>query len=185
MSDIEIANVQFSPPWLDDPDLERGERQAWTDVAISVRNCSSTVTHYVRADVGMVQYEEKNATLKLVLAEAPPSDNLLVTFLVAPHFMPVLPGATAVIRESIPIQMKGIDLTTDPLPTMQVIDISGMRRVEVTVTHDSTPYRPVHTDDPAEIRKQLHAWGKRVEHASDCALPSEGPKDKTSRASTE
>jgi predicted thioesterase len=184
MPDIEIEDVQFSPPWLDEPDMERGERRAWTDVAISVRNHSSKITHYVMADLRNLRYDESSATLKLIFAELPPNENIVATSVVLPHFMPVLPGTTAVIRDSIPIQMKGIDFTAGPLPSVQVIDISGMQRVEVTLTHDTTPFRPVHTDRRVEIQRQLHCWGKRVEHASECCLPTERANEETSREST-
>ncbi len=172
MPELEITDVRLSTPQFDEPDLEAGERRAWTEVAISVRNPSPTTTYYVRADLCALQYDERSATLKAVLAEPPPNENIHATFLVQPHFMPVLPGTTEVIRDWIPVQMKGIDLSGDGPASVRTIDISGVRQVEVSLAHDTTPFRPVHTDPRLEIQKQLHSWGSRLEHAAECCLPA-------------
>lgn len=179
MPDVEIEEVRFSPPWLDEPDSERGERREWTDVTISIRNRSAQATYYVRADVQGIQYDESNATLKLLLAELPPNEALHVTFLRLPNLIPVLPGAAVVIRDTIPTRLKGLDLSSDGTLGVQTIDISRMKRVEVSVAHDMTPFRPVHTDHPREIRKQLHGWGTPLEYACACCLPAQGGSDET------
>lgn len=176
MPDIEIEDIQFSRPRLDEPDNERGLRRAWTDIAISIRNRSARTTYYLRADLRGVQYEESTATLKLVLAELPPREDTHITFFAEPHFMPVLPGNTAVIHETIPIHMNVLDLSTDDTPNAKVIDISNMQRVEVTAACNTTPFRPVHTDSRAEIQEQLHGWGDRVSHTLERCIPTAQPQ---------
>lgn len=155
LADLEIEE-QLSPPWLDEPDSERGERRAWTEIAISIRNRAAHATYYVRADPAALRYEEGSATLKLLLSPPPLDESLHATFRRPPNFMPVLPGATVVIRETVPVEMKALDFGPDGL-RVQVIDISRLQRVEIALDHDTTPFRPLGEEDPLAVRKQLDA----------------------------
>lgn len=172
MTDIEVEDVQFSHTWLDEPDDEKGERCAWTDIVLKIRNRSSRVTYYVRANVCTVQYEANSGKLQLGFVEPPPDENLRTTYYREPLLIPVLPGATVVIQESVPVQLKGLEVTPEGKLAMKMVDISGTKRVTVMLAHHTTPFRCVHTQSIYETRRQLNAWGDCVEHTVDRCLPA-------------
>jgi len=179
--DLEIVDVQVSPPRLTEPDIERGERQEWVDIAINVRNRSAEKTLYTISSLRTLDYDPDTQTLLLGLSEPEPDPGFPQFHTFLPELASVPPGESEALQVSVPLiinritsvsesGVSGLESELSGLNT-EVIDISGLQRVSCTISYDETLFRPV--TDGAPVEQQLHSWGKIVEKTIERAL---GPK---------
>ncbi len=167
--DLIIEDVKISPPRLEEPDRERGERQQWVDIAITVRNTSTKTTYYAISSLRQLRYDKASKVLELGLSEPDLLPGELRRF--APSQMAVEPNKTAVIQLSVPMIIHNLVPSEGLGMKAEAIDISDVKQVKCEIACHKTPFYPKPGSSSQEMVKQLRAWGKIVEKKFDRQLP--------------
>src|SRR5215213_5089343 len=126
-NDLEIVELQASPPQLAEADWSTGEREAWVDLAITVVNHSSDTTYYAVVTPRSLNYDAVNGRLEVGLAQPEPTDGVLSSHVVLPELETILPGETKVLHVLVPLQIKRLAFGPGSGLRVDVLDISDVK----------------------------------------------------------
>ncbi len=180
--DLEIVDVQISPPKLAKPEKERGEQQQLVDIAITVKNHSSEKTYNVISSLRSLRYDSSTQTLFVGLSEPEPIPEIPVPHKFPPKITPVLPGESVALKVSVPLVFKEIRPSGGLAMNVETFDISDLEHINCIVSFSETEFRHVPSDSTERMVKKLRAWGKTIDKTFDRKITAgKGKKEKSSR----
>ena len=172
---LEIIDVLMSPSRLSDPDLERGNQQPWTDVAITMRNRSKSEAVHVVSKVTQLTYD--SGTRMLVLGMIVPRFGLGLRRITPPTAR-LEPGESIVVHVAVPLVIRRL-VEGGVKRSIESIDASGMEHVTCRVAWGNSPLSELWVPAADDMERRLATWEKSIEKSFERSLPVE-PEKRTS-----
>ena len=161
--ELEILDVQKSLPRTTEfSGLEGVSQQKWVDLAVTIRNGSARKTRHVMSSLSTLNYDPATRTLFLGLSEPERTAGRFLFHKFSPGTKAVLPGEVITIRVAVPLEIKRILPPAGLKFQCEVLDISDMEQVQLTIAYGETAFRPVPSDKPEQRTKRLRAWGQTI-----------------------
>jgi hypothetical protein len=176
--ELQVVDIQVSPPRLEEPDIETGERRQWVDILITVQNTSRR-TLYVISSLRSLRYDRATGTLFIGLSEPESIPQIRPMHVVPPSVTAIAPQESAVIKIAVPLQIIEIKPSTTLGLRTETFDVTGLQRIASTVAYGETPFYPRPTDSLEEMHRRLRSWATTVERTVERTLPpaqTKGPE---------
>src|SRR5215211_6511304 len=170
--ELEIRDVQISPPRLLEPDIERGEQQPVVDISVEVRNRSADKTLHAISSLRTLSYDSATKTLSLGFREPEPNSDFPLPHILPPQVTSIPPGETRALEVTVPVVIKEIQPSDQWALNVSTYNISELEHVTCTVSYNETPFETRSTESGVEMVKRLQEWGQAVEGTFERTLPN-------------
>ena len=154
-SDISIEDIRLQK------DKSGRYIEGKVQIIITLKNNSKTLTYYVPKRPRDIDYDQSSRSLSIGLYENElPQDTKVSSRPFEPEHIAILPDASLQWQYLIPVWIKKITRAPGLREVVNVLDISGVQKVNCTVAFHTSPFRVEPFDNREEGAVRGSKWGE-------------------------
>lgn len=181
-NEIEITDIEVSPPRASRKILAKSPDRQFVDMAISIVNRSESETLYITTKARSIGFDKNTKTLILLLGE--PEQ---IPMLVAPRIAPpppeaIGPGETRIIRLEIPAILNYLKIPRElskerAKSDVEKIDITDLKKIKAIIEYSDKQFHAEPGVSGKIMSEKIRAHSKKIEETLDKKIPEKSSVD--------